>query len=75
MLLSKDQVIRFRGSDGLRRAADFARELCGRGEQIGNTVRIKHRTHLKPNLAAEFSQLSLEPGVLDTNGHAEAARA
>jgi hypothetical protein len=71
MLLSKGQVVTFKGRDGIARAAEFARELCGRGEQIGNAVRVTHLTYLKPNLAAEVPQFSFHDSARECVGNGQ----
>lgn len=50
MLLSKGQVIRFRGRDGQSRAASLARELQGHCKVTGGEVELTKAAELAPRV-------------------------
>jgi hypothetical protein len=74
MLLPAGQVITFKGRDGAARAAEMVREMCGRAEQVGSSVHVKHRTHYKPSLTADVDQFGFDEAAAGRNGRHEAMR-
>ena len=61
MLLPAKQVIRFRGRDGVERAAKLASELPGRCKLRGNEVELTHNTEFGPRLSPPVTRHELLP--------------